>query len=132
MAKHKVQKVTPRQKGTMQWKIRIKPEMVDKLERSAKERGISINAEMVERLRMSFESGTMLSQWQITEDMKVVWTRFGDALLDRDQFQKTVRAAYFLIKTLPPEMQKTAAVTELMKELAASDVSFRRTAGGDK
>lgn len=122
MAKQK-----PRQPGTTEWKIRIKPEVLAKLERAAKNRGLTINAEMTERLRASFENQTTLSLWQITEDMKVVWARFGDALLDRDQFQKTVRAALILIKSLPPSLQKTEPVTDLMKEIAASDASFRRT-----
>jgi hypothetical protein len=127
MAKQK-----PRQPGTTEWKIRIKPEVLAKLERAAKNRGLTINAEMTERLRASFENQTTLSLWQITEDMKVVWARFGDALLDRDQFQKTVRAALILIKSLPPSLQKTEPVTELMKEIAASGVSFRQIPGDDQ
>jgi hypothetical protein len=126
MAKRKTAPTT-RTKGTTEWKIRVKPEMLEQLEQAAKDRGVSINTEMVERLRASFDSGATLSLWRVKEDMRVVWERFGGSLLDRDQFQKTIRAAYVLLKVLPPEMQKTAAVTELTRELAASEVSFRQT-----
>jgi hypothetical protein len=115
---------------TVSTSFRIKEALRRQIEQSAIKRGVSFNTEISTRMKESFEREMLLSQWQITEDMKNIWGKWGDTFLDRNQFFITLRAAEFLIKSLPPELQKTEPVTELNKEITAGYASFRRIASG--
>jgi hypothetical protein len=61
--------------------LRIREDLRRRLEREAKRRGVSLNAEMTHRLERSFELDAARSNESIAQDIEQNWLRFGERFL---------------------------------------------------
>jgi hypothetical protein len=80
------------------YKIRIRPALVRRLETAARKRDVSINQEMVSRLEQSFERSDMLKLGEITAGLESVYGRFAREKRDRLQTQELMNAAEALVR----------------------------------
>jgi hypothetical protein len=80
--------------------LRIREELRRRLEREAKKRGVSLNAEMTSRLERSFDGDAARSNEEIAEDMKNVWARYGEMFHGLNWQGDLIRAASALLKQI--------------------------------
>jgi hypothetical protein len=90
--------------------LRIREDLRRRLEHAAKKRGVSLNFEMTERLKASFDQGDLVKLSRVAADMEGVYQRFARETRDRLQVQELMNAVEELIKQLPTEVQDREAV----------------------
>ena len=92
-----------------QVKIRVREDLRRQLEQAAKKRDVSINFEMTDRLKASFDLPPLS---KITADLENVYERYAREGRDQSQTQELMRAAEHLITLtqLPTEVQDREAV----------------------
>jgi hypothetical protein len=99
----------------VQYKLRIREELRRRLEHAAKKRGVSVNYEMAARLKESFDREELLNLGRIRSDMETQWTRWSEALFQREQQGGLMKAAEVLIGLLA----KPAADRESIEKATA-------------
>jgi hypothetical protein len=80
--------------------LRIREDLRRRLEAAAKKRGVSLNFEMTERLKASFDQGDLVKLSQVAADMENVYARYAREQRDHLQTQELMSAAEGLIKEL--------------------------------
>jgi hypothetical protein len=99
---------------TAQLKLRIREDLRRRLEQAAKKRNVSLNHEMVDRLRTSFDHGELQGGLdklgRVASDIEDVWDRFVRDLGDRQRMAELVNAAEHLIEQLPTEVREGETV----------------------
>jgi hypothetical protein len=91
--------------------LRIREDLRRRLEQAAKKRGVSINAEMTERLRASFDQGDRIELSRITAGLNDVYGRFARDMAERSRTRELISAAEHHIAQLPPEMREALKPT---------------------
>ena len=76
-----------------QLKLRIREDLRRRLEQAAKKRDVSLNFEMTDRLRASFDQEAHRKIDQIASGLENVWQRFARETRDRLQTAKLMNAA---------------------------------------
>jgi predicted transcriptional regulator len=103
------------------FKIRLRPELKQKLERVAKKRDRSINLEMVERLEQSFGPVELVSLGKVAGDIERAWEKFAAETFRQGLQENLMRSAENLIEQLPKELrngQLKAAVERMQQSIA--------------
>jgi hypothetical protein len=90
--------------------LRIREDLRRRLEQAAKKRGVSINAEMTERLRASFDQGDRVELSRITDGLNDVYKRLARDLAEQSRTQELISAVEHHIAQLPPEMREGEAL----------------------
>lgn len=103
--------------------LRIREDLRRRLEGAAKKRGVSLNFEMTERLKASFDQGDLVKLSRVAADMESAYGRFAREQRDHLQTQELMSAAEALIKATEgrdPEAVKRgiAAVQEAIAAIA--------------
>ena len=78
--------------------LRIREDLRRRLEQAAKKRGVSLNPEMTERLRASFDQGDRIELSRITADLNDVYGRLVRDIAERSRTQELIDAAEHLIE----------------------------------
>ncbi len=103
------------------FKIRLRPELKQKLERVAKKRDRSINLEMVERLEQSFGPVELVSLGKVAGDIERAWKNFAAETFRQGLQENLMRSAENLIEQLPKELrngQLRPAVERMQQTIA--------------
>jgi len=98
-----------------QLKLRIREDLRRRLEQAAKKRDASLNFEMTDRLRASFDQETYRTLDQVTAGLEGAYARFARETRDRLQTQELMAAAEGLIK----ELSATDASAAVKRSIAA-------------
>jgi hypothetical protein len=109
--------------------LRIREDLRRRLEAVAKKRGVSLNFEMTERLKASFDQGDLVKISRVATDMENVWTRYARETEDRLQTQKLMNAAEYLVRELPPEVQDREVVKRAIARVQESIEAIWRIHG---
>jgi hypothetical protein len=90
----------PRKKPSdvTQIKIRVREDLRRQLEAAAKKRDVSINFEMTDRLKASFDQGDRIELSRITADLSGVYKRWARAGAEQSRTQELISAAEDLIE----------------------------------
>jgi hypothetical protein len=107
---------------TVEYKVRVRPDLIRRLETAARKRDVSINQEMVSRLEQSFERSDKLKLSEITAGFESVYGRFARAERDRLATQELINAVEALIRQLPPEVQEPLRPTIKWTEEAIAKI----------
>jgi predicted transcriptional regulator len=112
----------PTRASVTTFKIRLRPELKQKLERVAKKRDRSINLEMVERLEQSFGPVELVSLGKVAGDIERAWKKFAAETFRQGLQENLMRSAENLIEQLPKELrngQLKPAVERMQSTIAA-------------
>jgi hypothetical protein len=90
--------------------LRIREDLRRRLEQAAKKRGVSLNFEMTDRLKASFDQGDLVKLNQVAANLENAYQRFAREGRDRLQTQELINAAENMIKQLPTDVQDREAV----------------------
>jgi Arc-like DNA binding domain len=86
----------------IQYKVRIREDLRQRIEQAAKKRDVSINYEIRSRLEQSFDREELYSLSRIASDMEIRWERFGNAFHKLDVQGDLLRASEALVDQLGP------------------------------
>jgi len=88
--------VRKRPSEVIQYKVRIREDLRQRLERAATKRDVSINYEMTSRLEASFDREELFTLSSVASALEIRWARFGKALHELDKQGDLLRAALAL------------------------------------
>ena len=111
----------------IQIKIRVREDLRRRLEQAANKADRSINSEMASRLADSFNLPKLN---EITAGLENVYTRFAREQRDRLQTEDLMRAAEYLIRELPTEVQGREAVKRAIAEVQNAITAIAHVHGG--
>ena len=77
--------------------LRIREDLRRRLDQAAKKRGVSLNAEMIDRLRASFDQEAHRTIDAVASDIEDVWGRLVRDTDERSRTQELIDAAEYLI-----------------------------------
>jgi hypothetical protein len=119
----------PRKKPSdiTQIKIRVREDLRRQLEAAAKKRDVSINFEMVDRLRASFDQGDRVELSRITADLSEIYERTAQDIEDRNRQSTLVNAAEYLIERLRKGEAVEGTIDEVEKAVKAITNVYGRT-----
>lgn len=95
----------------VQVNLRIREELRRRLDSAAKANGVSLNAEMANRLYLSFDRDTLRSLQEIATDIGTGWAKFAERFeklelademvraIEGGDFEQARRAAFAYVKT---------------------------------
>ena len=93
--------------------LRVRERLRAQVQRAAKANNQSMNAEIVSRLQKSFEKDQIRDLGAISEDLKNVWARYGEAFLGHHLRGDLLRAAEALVAklgALPPNLLERSGI----------------------
>lgn len=115
---------------TAQLKLRIREDLRRQLEAAAKKRDVSLNYEMTDRLRASFDRADLYTLGRVASDMQTVWARYGEAIHRRVMQEELMQAIEALIEQLPTEVRERksikTAVTQVQKTIRTIEAEVGR------
>lgn len=111
----------PRKKPSdiTQIKIRVREDLRRALEAAAKKRDVSINFEMTDQLRRSFDQGELDRLSVVATNFEKWWEQVARDNAKRSGQAKLIDAAEYLIRQLPPEVQEGEAVRHVQEAIKA-------------
>lgn len=127
---------------TVEYKLRIREDLRQRIEHAADANRVSANREMVNRIHASFDYKATRTIEDIAADMDVVWARYGKLFHDLSARGDLVRAAEILVEAveqLPVAAQKPlkaaierakAAISVIDTEAATAMRRFHTTGEG--
>jgi predicted membrane chloride channel (bestrophin family) len=89
--------------------LRIREDLRRRLEAAAKKRGVSLNFEMTERLKQSFDQGDLDRLGRVATEMENAYARFAREGRDRLQTQELMNATEHLIRQLSTDVRDREA-----------------------
>jgi hypothetical protein len=107
--------------AVLQYKLRIREDLRQQIEKAAKKDGVSANFEMVRRLKDSFGRESLLSIANVAQDMTILWARYGEALHELEKQGDLMRATTMLIKQIEqlPEVETDNAIKVAIEKTKA-------------
>ncbi len=102
---------------TAQLKLRIREDLRRRLERAARKRAVSLNFEMTDRLKESFDREAQRTIDAVGSDIAGHWARFGGAWHELNKQGDLVRASTALIEQLPAEVQEREAIKKAVAQV---------------
>jgi hypothetical protein len=116
---------SPKLERTVEYKLRIREDLRQRLELAAEANRVSANREMVDRIAQSFEYPPTRTIEAIAADMDSVWGRYGKIFLDLSTRGDLVRATETLVEAveqLPAAAQNKSVKAAIERAKAAINV----------
>jgi hypothetical protein len=101
--------------------LRIREDLRRRLEQAAKKRGVSLNHEMTDRLKASFDQEALRAIDKVASGLEDAWTRYAKGEEYRLLQEGLMQAAEGLIERLPAEFRERgkAAVEQVQEAIKA-------------
>jgi HicB family len=101
--------------------LRIREDLHRRLEQAAKKRGVSLNIEMTNRLKESFDREAHRTIDVVASDLNDVWRRFADRVDSEFRQRQLIWAVEALVGRLPAEFREREKefVENVQKEIRA-------------
>jgi hypothetical protein len=97
--------------------LRIRDDLRRRLEQAAKKRGVSLNFEMTNRLKESFDREAHRTIDSVASDLENVWTRFAEVLHNDSLQEELMRATEALVEQLPAEVRERETIKEAVERV---------------
>jgi len=101
--------------------LRIREDLHRRLEQAAKKHGVSLNFEMTNRLKESFDREAHRTIDGVASELDDAWRRFADRVDSEILREELMQAAEWLVERLPAEIRERekAAVEQVQKAIKA-------------
>jgi leucyl-tRNA synthetase len=109
--------------------LRIRDDLHRRLEQAAKKRGVSLNFEMTNRLKESFDREAHRTIDSVASDLENVWTRFAEVLHNDSLQEELMRATEALVEQLPAEVRERETIKEAVERVQKAITANARRIG---
>jgi HicB family len=109
--------------------LRIRDDLHRRLEQAAKKRGVSLNFEMTNRLKESFDREAYRTIDGVASDLENVWTRFAEVLHNDSLQGELLRATEALVEQLPAEIRERATIKEAVERVQKAITAIAKRIG---
>jgi HicB family len=109
--------------------LRIRDDLHRRLEQAAKKRGVSLNIEMTNRLKESFDREAHRTIDSVASDLEDVWMRFAEVLHDENLQEELVRASEALVEQLPAEIREHETIKGPVERVRKAITAIARRIG---
>ena len=114
----------------LDYKLRIREDLRRRIEKAAERNHVSLNGEMVNRLRSSFEQEALLTIYGVSEDLGNAWARHAEmfhALNKQGDLIHAAEALVALIKAGKPTETAVAKVEQAIRAIETEAAKMPRS-----